>query len=241
MLRWSSVKRRQKLSQRLSAEKAQERWEMSGYGAINPNIRFIEERASDEHSPLTERISQPVVKIIPPTVTVSTRVSAGTIEIEDNCRAEFYHTVSTSPTSTSPTTVTPSFREYRYAQNGGVVIHTSSGGSGAGDGSFNNGQLPTRALRRRSSYVRDRWANKLEFLLAVIGYAVDLGNIWRFPSVCYKHGGGAFLIPYVVMLLIGGLPMFYMELALGQFHKSGCISIWRQICPMFKGILYTRD
>ncbi|KAE9416554.1 hypothetical protein Angca_007502, partial [Angiostrongylus cantonensis] len=94
------------------------------------------------------------------------------------------------------------------------------------------------ALRRRSSTARDRWATKMEFLLAVIGYAVDLGNIWRFPSVCYKHGGGAFLIPYLVMLLIGGLPMFYMELALGQFHRSGCISIWRKICPMFKGIGY---
>ncbi|CAI4230901.1 unnamed protein product [Auanema sp. JU1783] len=94
------------------------------------------------------------------------------------------------------------------------------------------------ALRRRSSVVRDRWATKMEFLLAVIGYAVDLGNVWRFPSVCYKHGGGAFLIPYLVMLIIGGLPMFYMELALGQYHRAGCVSIWRKICPMFKGIGY---
>ncbi|VDK41932.1 unnamed protein product [Anisakis simplex] len=94
------------------------------------------------------------------------------------------------------------------------------------------------ALRRRSSVVREKWANKIEFLLAVIGYAVDLGNIWRFPSECYKNGGGAFLIPYLVMLLVGGLPMFYMELALGQFHRSGCISIWSKICPMFKGIGY---
>ncbi|CAJ0565395.1 unnamed protein product, partial [Mesorhabditis spiculigera] len=94
------------------------------------------------------------------------------------------------------------------------------------------------SLRRRSSVARDKWSNKLEFLLAVIGYAVDLGNIWRFPSICYKHGGGAFLVPYLIMLLIGGLPMFYMELALGQFHRSGCISIWRKICPMFKGIGY---
>ncbi|KAK5966490.1 Sodium-dependent serotonin transporter [Trichostrongylus colubriformis] len=94
------------------------------------------------------------------------------------------------------------------------------------------------AIRRRSSVVRDRWATKMEFLLAVVGYAVDLGNIWRFPSVCYKHGGGAFLIPYLVMLLIGGLPMFYMELALGQFHRSGCVSIWRKVCPLFKGIGY---
>uniref|UniRef100_A0A914LLD4 Transporter n=2 Tax=Meloidogyne incognita group TaxID=654580 RepID=A0A914LLD4_MELIC len=109
-----------------------------------------------------------------------------------------------------------------------------------GEGGRRPSMLQTAAaiMRRRSSFVRERWANKLEFLLAVIGYAVDLGNIWRFPSVCYKHGGGAFLIPYIVMLLIGGLPMFYMELVLGQFHRSGCLSIWRKICPMFKGIGY---
>lgn len=41
-------------------------------------------------------------------------------------------------------------------------------------------------LKRRSSIVRDRWASKIEFLLAVIGYAVDLGNIWRFPAVCFR-------------------------------------------------------
>ncbi|EFP12022.1 CRE-MOD-5 protein [Caenorhabditis remanei] len=105
------------------------------------------------------------------------------------------------------------------------------------------GLTPTKegrvaALRRRSSMVRDKWATKMEFLLAVVGYAVDLGNIWRFPSVCYKHGGGAFLIPYFIMLMVGGLPMFYMELVLGQFHRAGCVSIWRKVCPLFRGIGY---
>ncbi|VDK89419.1 unnamed protein product [Litomosoides sigmodontis] len=80
------------------------------------------------------------------------------------------------------------------------------------------------------SLPRDKWASKVEFLLAVIGYAVDLGNIWRFPSMCYRYGGGAFLIPYLIMLFIGGLPVFYMELVLGQFHRSGCISIGYGIC-----------
>jgi len=46
---------------------------------------------------------------------------------------------------------------------------------------------------------------------------------------------GAFLIPYVVMLVFGGLPLFYMELALGQFHRCGCLTVWKKICPALKG------
>ncbi|KAA8593829.1 hypothetical protein FQN60_004663 [Etheostoma spectabile] len=46
--------------------------------------------------------------------------------------------------------------------------------------------------------------------------------------------GGAFLLPYLLMAVFGGVPLFYMELALGQFHRSGCISIWKHICPIFK-------
>ncbi|MBN3291975.1 SC6A4 protein, partial [Polypterus senegalus] len=83
---------------------------------------------------------------------------------------------------------------------------------------------------------RETWSKKMDFLLSVIGYAVDLGNVWRFPYICYQNGGGAFLLPYTLMALFGGVPLFYMELALGQYHRSGCISIWKNICPIFKGI-----
>ncbi|XP_049770972.1 sodium-dependent serotonin transporter-like [Schistocerca cancellata] len=85
---------------------------------------------------------------------------------------------------------------------------------------------------------RETWAKKVEFLLAVIGFAVDLGNVWRFPYICYQNGGGAFLIPYCIMLVFGGLPLFYMELALGQFHRCGCLTIWKRICPALKGVGY---
>uniref|UniRef100_A0AAY4BIA7 Transporter n=1 Tax=Denticeps clupeoides TaxID=299321 RepID=A0AAY4BIA7_9TELE len=82
---------------------------------------------------------------------------------------------------------------------------------------------------------RDKWSKKMDFLLSVIGFAVDLGNVWRFPYICYQNGGGAFLIPYILMAIFGGVPLFYMELALGQFHRTGAISIWKHICPIFKG------
>ncbi|KAK7603556.1 hypothetical protein V9T40_003555 [Parthenolecanium corni] len=85
---------------------------------------------------------------------------------------------------------------------------------------------------------RETWAKKVEFLLAVIGFAVDLGNVWRFPYICYQNGGGAFLIPYSLMFLFGGLPLFYMELALGQFHRCGCLTLWKHICPALKGVGY---
>ncbi|CAB3236525.1 unnamed protein product [Arctia plantaginis] len=85
---------------------------------------------------------------------------------------------------------------------------------------------------------RETWGKKAEFLLAVVGFAVDLGNVWRFPYICYQNGGGAFLIPYCIMLLFGGLPLFFMELALGQYHRCGCLTLWKRICPALKGVGY---
>ncbi|XP_028179292.1 sodium-dependent dopamine transporter [Ostrinia furnacalis] len=85
---------------------------------------------------------------------------------------------------------------------------------------------------------RETWGKKVDFLLSVIGFAVDLANVWRFPYLCYKNGGGAFLVPYCIMLVVGGIPLFYMELALGQYHRKGAITCWGRLVPLFKGIGY---
>ncbi|KAF4087649.1 hypothetical protein AMELA_G00073050 [Ameiurus melas] len=81
---------------------------------------------------------------------------------------------------------------------------------------------------------RETWAKKIDFLLSVIGFAVDLANVWRFPYLCYKNGGGAFLVPYMFFMVIAGMPLFYMELALGQYNREGAAGVWK-ICPIFKG------
>lgn len=88
------------------------------------------------------------------------------------------------------------------------------------------------------SEVRLKWGKKMDFLLSIIGFAVDLANIWRFPYLVYKNGGGVFLIPYVTMLIFGGIPLFFLELCLGQFVKKGPITVWNKICPAMKGVGY---
>lgn len=82
---------------------------------------------------------------------------------------------------------------------------------------------------------RGTWNNKAQFILACVGYAVGLGNIWRFPYLCYKSGGGAFLIPYLIMLFLCGIPLLLMELAIGQYTRRGPIGAMAKICPLFKG------
>uniref|UniRef100_A0A3Q2FQK7 Transporter n=1 Tax=Cyprinodon variegatus TaxID=28743 RepID=A0A3Q2FQK7_CYPVA len=85
---------------------------------------------------------------------------------------------------------------------------------------------------------RGHWGTKAEYILTVTGAIIGPGNIWRFPYLCYKNGGGVFFIPYILFIFTCGIPLFFLETALGQYTRQGGITCWRQICPLFQGLGY---
>ncbi|XP_065121180.1 sodium- and chloride-dependent GABA transporter 2-like [Paramisgurnus dabryanus] len=95
-------------------------------------------------------------------------------------------------------------------------------------------------MSRTEGQIEERgyWGSKAEFLLAVAGNVVGLGNVWRFPYLCYKYGGGAFLIPYLVFVVTCGVPLFLLETAMGQYTREGGITCWHRLCPLAEGIGY---
>lgn len=154
--------------------------------------------------------------------------------------------------------------------------------------SFHQGKLPNgKEASKVILHARGQWASKAEFLLAVAGQIIGLGNVWRFPYLCYKNGGGkscgtageegerreiplsvcrlclflvkpadvciyiltfdmigaplvspgVFFVPYLLFLVLCGVPLFLLETSLGQYTSLGGVSAWRSICPLFGGKL----
>ncbi|KAK3789631.1 hypothetical protein RRG08_050073 [Elysia crispata] len=82
---------------------------------------------------------------------------------------------------------------------------------------------------------REQWTRSLDFILSLIGYAVGVSNLWRFPYLVLRNGGGAFLIPFFFFLFLCGIPLFYLEVCLGQFSGISSMFVWK-VCPLFKGL-----
>ncbi|XP_033994443.1 sodium- and chloride-dependent GABA transporter 2-like [Trematomus bernacchii] len=97
--------------------------------------------------------------------------------------------------------------------------------------------LPPKASSQKVTE-RGKWGSKKEFILSVAGAIIGLGNVWRFPYLCYKNGGGAFFIPYILFLVTCGVPLFILEVSLGQYTSQGGIMCWRMVCPLLEGIGY---
>lgn len=83
---------------------------------------------------------------------------------------------------------------------------------------------------------RQQWSNETEFVMSCIAMAVGLGNIWRFPFVAFDNGGGAFIIPYIIVLLLIAKPMYYLEVCIAQFVSGGPVQVWALV-PALKGKL----
>lgn len=83
---------------------------------------------------------------------------------------------------------------------------------------------------------REQWTGQLGFILAAIGSAVGLGNIWRFPAVAYDNGGGAFLIPYLVALLTAGVPILLLDYSLGHRLRGSAPTVFRRLGKKFEAL-----
>ncbi len=75
---------------------------------------------------------------------------------------------------------------------------------------------------------RENWGSRAGFVLAAIGSAVGLGNLWGFPYKLYAHGGGAFLIPYILAMLIIGIPVLILEFSLGHMTQRAAPDAFRR-------------
>ena len=76
-----------------------------------------------------------------------------------------------------------------------------------------------------------------QFTLKCISSSVGLGNVWRFPYVCYENGGTAFLIPYFLVLIFVSMPLYLLELHVGQFSATSGTDIWN-LSPIFTGMFF---
>ena len=77
------------------------------------------------------------------------------------------------------------------------------------------------SLKHEKPEDRGQWSSRFAFYMATVGAAVGFGNVWRFPSLAAKYGGGAFFIPYIMALFLLGIPLAILEIGFGQYFQTG--------------------
>lgn len=83
---------------------------------------------------------------------------------------------------------------------------------------------------------RENWSARSGFILAAIGSAVGLGNIWRFPYVTYENGGGAFLVPYLIALFTAGLPLLFLDYAVGHKYRGAPPTAYKKVSKPMEAV-----
>ncbi|XP_060232069.1 orphan sodium- and chloride-dependent neurotransmitter transporter NTT5 [Meriones unguiculatus] len=86
---------------------------------------------------------------------------------------------------------------------------------------------------------RPLWSSKVEYILALMGYLMNPGRLWRFVSRCLHKGGCNFLIAYILLLLCVGIPLLFLEMAVGQRAQQSSMDLWKTLGPWFGGIGYS--
>lgn len=83
---------------------------------------------------------------------------------------------------------------------------------------------------------RERFSSRLAFYFSAVGSAVGFGNVWRFPSLVFEYGGGAFFIPYLMALFLVGIPLLVLEISLGQHFQLGDVGCFGKIHERLRGV-----
>ena len=93
-----------------------------------------------------------------------------------------------------------------------------------------------RALGEARTAEGKTWNSDVQYVLAAIGSAIGLGNFLRFPSLAYRYGGAAFLIPYVLAIVLVGIPVMGLECTFGQMMQLSAVPAFGRIRPYLWGL-----
>merc|ERR1719401_2186874 len=93
-------------------------------------------------------------------------------------------------------------------------------------------------IENETAAPRIRWKSRSQFIFVLMGYCIGVGNLWRFPYLCGRYGGGAFLVAYLFMLVFCAAPLFFYETILGQKFQRGPGETFRKMAPRWVGLAY---